>query len=231
MVDCSPQCEDGYTKIANELLEALSSARMSGRQWQIILLIIRNTYGFQRKEWKTSNQEIANSLNMHRQHTSNELKVLHERKIIFVTENGYERKVTIGIQKKYNKWSSSPKSVTVTENGYDSSRKTVTVPLKKKEILNMSFVTENGYEKKRKHSLPKNFPLSEKLRNFAIEKNIPSQEIEELFSAFCDHFWNNGKTGLDWDRAWYNWVRNEVRWNPKKYQVVENNSVKYLPPT
>ncbi len=46
----NPQLEDGYTKIANELIEALFRIRLSGREYAIILCVIRKTYGFNKKE-------------------------------------------------------------------------------------------------------------------------------------------------------------------------------------
>lgn len=137
MNDASPQVEDGYTRIANELLDALSRVRLPGRQWQVVCKVIRMTYGFNRKSWETSNIELSKILNMHRQHVCTDLKELVAANLLFVTENGYERKITIGIQKNYKKWSCNrkrlplPKTVTsVTENGYESLPKTVTVPLK-----------------------------------------------------------------------------------------------------
>ncbi len=138
--DCSPQIEDGYVRIANELFEALSNTRLPGRQWQIVLTIIRMTYGYNRKTWNTSNIELSSILNMHRQHTHADLKELAAKNMILVTENGDESGITIGIQKHYLKWDCnrkrlpSPKTVTsVTENGDKPSPKTVTVPYKTKD--------------------------------------------------------------------------------------------------
>ena len=46
----SPQLENGYTKIANELLEALAKSRFDMCQWAIILWVLRNSYGWNKKE-------------------------------------------------------------------------------------------------------------------------------------------------------------------------------------
>lgn len=45
----NPQIENGYTRIANELLEALLLANLSKRQLLVALAVIRQTYGFNRK--------------------------------------------------------------------------------------------------------------------------------------------------------------------------------------
>ena len=42
----SPQVENGFTRIANELLEALIQNKLNGAQCSIILAVIRATYGY-----------------------------------------------------------------------------------------------------------------------------------------------------------------------------------------
>lgn len=38
--------DDGYTRIANELLEAVMAADLTARQLKVVLAVIRKTYGF-----------------------------------------------------------------------------------------------------------------------------------------------------------------------------------------
>ena len=42
----SPQVEDGHTRIANELLEAMCRAGFSARQWAVVMAVVRKTYGY-----------------------------------------------------------------------------------------------------------------------------------------------------------------------------------------
>jgi phage replication O-like protein O len=58
----SPQSENGHTRIANEILEhlILTSVKLSGREWQILLFIIRKTYGFHKKTDKISISQFKN---------------------------------------------------------------------------------------------------------------------------------------------------------------------------
>ena len=46
----NPQTENGYTKIANEILEALCGIRIGGETRQVIDVVVRKTYGFGKKE-------------------------------------------------------------------------------------------------------------------------------------------------------------------------------------
>ena len=45
----SPQWENGYTKIANEILESLARIRINGEARQVLDVIIRKTYGYGKK--------------------------------------------------------------------------------------------------------------------------------------------------------------------------------------
>jgi len=50
----NPQLENGYTPIANELLEAIMSSGIGGSELKIVLAICRMTYGWSRKEAEIS---------------------------------------------------------------------------------------------------------------------------------------------------------------------------------
>ncbi|MGA9406210.1 MAG: replication protein [Bacteroidota bacterium] len=45
----SPQVENGFTRLSNELFEALIRNKFNGTQYSIILAVIRATYGFHQK--------------------------------------------------------------------------------------------------------------------------------------------------------------------------------------
>lgn len=42
--------DDGYTRVANELLEAIASADLTARQLKVMLAYVRKTYGFNKKQ-------------------------------------------------------------------------------------------------------------------------------------------------------------------------------------
>jgi phage replication O-like protein O len=45
----SPQKENGFTPIANEILEMLVNACLLGSEYQVVLFVIRKTYGWNKK--------------------------------------------------------------------------------------------------------------------------------------------------------------------------------------
>jgi phage replication O-like protein O len=116
----SPQTENGYTKIANELLDALCCLHISGNEWSYVHALIRKTYGYNKKEDWVTNTQIAALTGMNKVRVSEAKTKLLELQI--VTENRNK----ISLQKDYTKWGKLRKTVTkVTENRNSELRKTV----------------------------------------------------------------------------------------------------------
>lgn len=53
------ELDDGYTRIANELLESIASADLTARQLKLMLAYIRKTYGFNKKSDRITDEQIA----------------------------------------------------------------------------------------------------------------------------------------------------------------------------
>ncbi|HCO7285777.1 TPA: NinE family protein [Escherichia coli] len=51
--------DDGYTRFANELLEAIASADLTARQLKVMLAYVRKTYGFNKKTDRIADEQIA----------------------------------------------------------------------------------------------------------------------------------------------------------------------------
>jgi phage replication O-like protein O len=97
------QTENGYTKIANELLEQMALTKFSPIQYRIIFVIWRYTYGFNRKEHEMSLNFLHEATNYDKRQLQRELTKLEERKIITQTvESGSSR--VIGFNKNHDEW-------------------------------------------------------------------------------------------------------------------------------
>jgi phage replication O-like protein O len=106
----NPQTEDGYTRIANEIMDALIAADISGQDFKVALLIIRKTYGYNKCEDAVSLSQMANATGMGRIRCSQVVNRLQLMKILTVTEN------INGIGKKYKFNKDFEKWGTVKEN-------------------------------------------------------------------------------------------------------------------
>lgn len=100
-----PQLENGYTPIANEIMEALYHAKMTATEYRIVMLILRYTYGFRRLEHELSVNFIANALEIDRSFTAREINKLIEWNVIksVARPNKYHSRV-LAFNKNYEAW-------------------------------------------------------------------------------------------------------------------------------
>ncbi len=113
----SPQTENGYTKWANELLEALSRNRLAGQEYQVVLAVGRKTYGFGKKSDMISYGQIAKMTGLDRRRVNQIIKNLSKRKVLGVTNNGDREPLTIWINKDYEQWQTVTKNGDIPNNG------------------------------------------------------------------------------------------------------------------
>jgi len=107
----TPQLEDGYTKIANEILEKLATINISPYQMRLLMCIFRKTYGWGKTEDWVSVSQFVEATGIGKTHVSRAKKELLLRNI--VTSNGNK----IAFQKDWRLWRELPKKVTVTSTG------------------------------------------------------------------------------------------------------------------
>ena len=95
----NPQLENGHTRIANEILEALVRINLSPYESRVLWFIIRKTYGWHKKLDRISISQIANGTGILRQNVFRALKSLHLKNMIFRPSNKH-----VGFQKDYTMW-------------------------------------------------------------------------------------------------------------------------------
>jgi len=104
-----PQLEDGHTQIANEILEQLAKFYLSPNQWQVVIFVIRKTYGFKKKVDYIANSQIVEGTGLSKSVVSRVLKRLQGRNIIT------RHKKQIGFQKDWEKWGLAKQSTELAE--------------------------------------------------------------------------------------------------------------------
>lgn len=102
-----PQLENGHTQIANEILECLMRVHLSPNQWQVLLCIIRKTYGFHKKVDYIANFQIIQATGLCKAVVSRALRELEDKNLI--TRKGKY----IGFQKDWEKWGKLAVSSTI----------------------------------------------------------------------------------------------------------------------
>jgi len=93
------QIDNGnFTRIANALLEAIIRTKMSDYEHRIFWLIVRKTYGYNKKEDWIAQKQIVEETGILKQHVSRTIKRLREKNMVIVIDK------KLAIQKDYDLW-------------------------------------------------------------------------------------------------------------------------------
>ena len=100
-----PELEDGYVRIANELWQALIDYNLTAAQMKILAVIIRETYGYNRKSKNLSVAYLANAAHISKTSAGYALNKLIQRKVVVVYSDRTNLKSReIGVNKYYLDW-------------------------------------------------------------------------------------------------------------------------------
>ena len=108
------QLEDGYTRIANDLLEAASSHPLTLRQLRVLLAVIRKTYGFNKKADVISGSQLAEITKLSRQKCSTALCDLVALNIIKRSSS----RSKVSINTNLSEWMTEPDTGSHNQNGF-----------------------------------------------------------------------------------------------------------------
>ncbi|HBB7883256.1 TPA: replication protein [Escherichia coli] len=168
--------DDGYTRFANELLEAIASADLTARQLKVMLAYVRKTYGFNKKTDRIADEQIAQLTGLSRQNVNKAKKELISMNCLFMDGN------KIGVNREVSAWQFS-KCLQV--SNFVSKLETKNVS--KLETLNVSKLeTHKRHSLKTKENINKP-PIS--------PKKIP-QKFDPLETELPD--WLSAETWLSW---------------------------------
>lgn len=100
----SVQLENGYTKIANEMIDAFCKFRIRGESWQVLMAIFRKTYGYNKKEDWIAHTQIVEMTGLDKGNASRELSKLITQNIVVKSDN------KLRLNKNYKEWKQVVKS-------------------------------------------------------------------------------------------------------------------------
>ena len=206
----NPQIEDGYLKIANELSEAFCRYRLSGREWQILWVILRKTYGFNKKEDWIPLSQFQSLTNLDKSNIIHALNNLLKKNIIVKIDNDRGRSYTFN--KLYSEWQALSKSTTLSK---------MTPPVVK---------NDNKSCQKRQSKLSKMTPSKDNTKDNT--KNTLSKDIH-IYARTLFEFWNSKQiiTHKDFEKFKPNLVKilkvyslDEIKSAIENYALVLNDS-------
>jgi len=102
----NPQKENGYTAIANEILQELIRAGLNGTELACVLFIIRKTYGFKKKQDKISISQFKANIPFSKRAICYALNRLQRVQVIAQVKKGISKKEasTYCFNKNYEEW-------------------------------------------------------------------------------------------------------------------------------
>lgn len=95
--------ENGYCKIANELLESICQLDISGSQFQVLMAVIRCTYGYNKKSDRVTNTYLVQITGLSEKAVRDALNTLVERNLITCEKSGIMK--IVAINKVVSEWS------------------------------------------------------------------------------------------------------------------------------
>ena len=220
----NPQLENGHTRVANELMEQLMKLYLAPNQWQILVCIIRKTYGFHKKVDYMTNTQICEATGLVKSTVSRGLDILKGRNI--VTRDGKH----IGFQKDWEQWltweewqklADKATKVSVTANSVDGEKLAdreqklaVTQPKLADRATKVSSPLDTQKEdtiqkklSKRKHGEFQNVLLTdEEYQKLKDRLNTRADEFIEKLSAYMK---SHGKRYKDHYATILNWYQRE----------------------
>lgn len=103
------QLEHGYTKIANEILDALCKYHPGFTEGQVLWVVIRKTYGWNKKSDKISISQLVKSTGKSKRMVIYAVQNLEAKKMITVTRD-FKQTNDISFNKDYSLWLHEAKS-------------------------------------------------------------------------------------------------------------------------
>ena len=99
----SPQKENGFTAIANEILERLVKTCLLGAEYQVVFFLLRKTYGYQKKDDIISLTQFQKGTGLSRPTVVKTLKNLIARCMVVKTSLPHSQ-ISFRFNKDYDSW-------------------------------------------------------------------------------------------------------------------------------
>lgn len=162
-----PQTENGFTQIANELIEQFARIRIPGEAMQVFWVMLRKIYGFHKKSDPIALSQIVAATGLSKVAVCKAVKKLIELNLI--TKKGNKIAAEYAINKHFDTWNPLPKKVMLPKKVKDITKKG-NLPLPKKDTTKET-ITKETITKERKKEYP-----AEKSDDISGEKSLKEKK-------------------------------------------------------
>lgn len=167
-----PQTENGFTQIANELIEQFARIRIPGEAMQVFWVMLRKIYGFHKKSDPIALSQIVAATGLSKVAVCKAIKKLIELNLI--TKKGNKIAAEYTINKHFDTWNPLPKKVTLPKKVMAVTKKG-NPPLPKKDTTKETITKETITKERKKEYPAKNCDASVKTEKNKNEVKIPDK--------------------------------------------------------
>ena len=202
----SPQLEDGYVRIANELYQAVYKANLSGSEFRVLLFIIRQTYGFNKTERRLAISYIANGSEIPEKTVRRCINSLIEKNIIAAKSEYQNEAKILRINKRYNQWR-------LLKNEYSkmtTQKRVVRLPKNgESDYSKMGSNKRQNIKTEYKDRVVGNHPTIDEVFSYCESKGY-SFDVEKFFSTYEATGWKSrGSDIVNWKALADVWQKTE----------------------
>ncbi|PVX86451.1 replication protein [Paraburkholderia unamae] len=101
------QVEDGFTRVAHGILEALALANLGKRHYKILLVLLRQTYGYNKKSDEISLSQFKDKTGVLPPNVSTAIDELVEMRVLLRTPGKYA--FCLAVNKSFGQWTGNAK--------------------------------------------------------------------------------------------------------------------------
>ncbi len=132
----NPQVENGHIELATEIWEALCRIRVPGEAMQVLLFIIRKTYGWKKKNDSISLSQFISGTGINQPNICRALKKLRGMNLISIIQKDNSGIPKYMFNKHYDTWKPLSKKITL-------SKKIIGIIQKDKKVLSKKIHTKD----------------------------------------------------------------------------------------
>lgn len=201
----NPQKEEGFTAIANEIMDALCRIRIPGEERQVLDCILRKTYGWQKTEDAIALSQFAEMTGIKKPNVIGAIKGLLSKKIISVIQKDNASAKVYRFNKDFEQWQPLSKKITLSKKIIGVMEKDN--PSLSKTIPTKETTTKETITKEKRGTFQ--VPTLQEISIYCKERKnkINPQQFLDFYTA---KNWMIGKNKMkDWKAAVRTWEQRE----------------------
>lgn len=170
----NPQCENGFTKIANDTQDAFARIRIPGEARQVLDFVLRKVYGWNKKSDRISLSQFVLGTGLRKPKIIQAIRKLEAMNLISHKGNASVDKVgnLYTFNKDFDTWKPLPKKGTL------PIKETISLPIKVKDVLPIKGPTKAYYNTKTRKN------TKESIKRIPCEKQKPVDKLKTKKGAY-----------------------------------------------